>query len=260
VPELTRAAPTPEPILARATRTPPASPTARAENVQDLMRRCPTADEVAAIDRDLQLHFEVDPFNGQLVCRASQGSVDLTTLQLRAYQALLAMRRMRFDAPLPWTSLSLYDWFNQAIDAVRFRGDIEYSYCCDPARTINIDAPHLTALETDQWLDPQQGEGIQGLMVLLVHEARHSEGYWHTCGSLNTTIDEMGAFGMQYWTYMWLAYHSDPAFLTPGEAQPGLYREMSRDLALGFRAARDQGAGPFCKEATLTPGPTPTVW
>ncbi len=61
----------------------------------------------------------------------------------------------------------------------------------------------LFALDTNRWL--QRGdwaENVQGLMVLMVHEARHGEGYAHTCGVIDQTIAEMSAYGVQYYTYV----------------------------------------------------------
>jgi hypothetical protein len=73
-------------------------------SVDNLLARCPTADEIAAIEARTSLKFEQDPTAGTLVCAASDGSADLTLLQERAYQALLVMHRLctsihRFPGP-----------------------------------------------------------------------------------------------------------------------------------------------------------------
>jgi hypothetical protein len=120
--------------------------------------------------------------------------------------------------------------------------------------------PRLSALETDRWLQAgNPDENVQGLTVLMIHEARHAEGYGHTCGTRARSVSELGAFGVQYWTYVWLAYHSDPAFLTPGGSQPDLYRQINRDKAVAYLVSSDEHGSPFCAMPTLTPGPTPTV-
>jgi hypothetical protein len=238
--------------------TAPAAPqpsaTPAPSNVQDLSDCCPTAVEIASIDADLILSFDYDPTAGKRLCRAADGSADLSLLQLRTYQVLLVLQRLEFDRPLPWTDLPLYAWFTSTIDGIRFRNDISYSSCCNPPGTMNL-VTSLFALETDRWLQAEDPDiNIQGLMILMIHEARHSEGYSHTCGTKDQTIAEMGAFGVQYWTYIWLAYHSDPAFMTPGGSQPNLYREINRDMAVRF-----QTTGPFCLEDTPTSGSTPTI-
>ncbi len=251
----------PAPEIAATTQAPPPAPTQTPAppNVQDLIDRCPSPQEIASVDADIRLSFEYDPTAGTLVCRAADGSTDLTRLQLRAYQVLLVMQRLQFDQPLPWTDKTLYAWFTSSIKGIRFRNDIQYSSCCNPANTVNL-VTSLEALETDRWLQAERTDvSIQSLMLLLIHEARHNNGYPHTCGTLDRTISEMGAFGVQYWTYVWLAGHSDPAFMTSGGTQPDLYRSINRDLAVQFLKPRQQGAGPFCQEATTTPGPTPTI-
>jgi len=265
---LPQASPPPAPYVA--TLNPTLSPTLSATSqpsatpalstVQDMIDRCPTTAEIASVDADLTLGFDGDPTAGTLICRAADGSSDLTLLQLRAYQVLLVMQRLEFNQPLPWTDLSLYGWFTSNIDSIRFRNDVQYSSCCNPPGTMNL-VTGLFALETDRWLQAEDPDvNVQGLMVLMIHEARHSEGYYHTCGTArDQTIAETGAYGVQYWTYVWLAYHSDPTFMTPGGSNPDLYREINRDMAARYLKARDEGAGPFCKEATLTPGPTPTI-
>ena len=149
--------------------------------------------------------------------------------------------------------------FISIIKGIRFRNDIQYSSCCNLANTVNL-VTSLYTLETDRWLGAGiLDECIQSLMMLLITEARHNEGHPPTCGTLDKTISEMGAFGVLYWAYVWLAGHSDPAFMTPGGGQPDLYRMLNCDLAVRFLAPREQGAGPFCQEATTTPGPTQSI-
>jgi hypothetical protein len=148
---------------------------------------------------DVSFTFEGDPSAGALVCRASDGSADLTRLQERAIQAVLLMRRVQFDAPLPWTPQSLYDWFVSSVDGVRFRTDISTSFCCEPARVINILS------------NRQLHAGVPGYpLEVMVHEARHTFFEAHTCFfSKDRRIDELGAFGVQYYLDLWLGSHSN---------------------------------------------------
>ncbi|MDL1941437.1 hypothetical protein FBQ99_03715 [Chloroflexi bacterium CFX2] len=221
--------------------------------VEDLVSRCPTAEEIASVNADLTLQFDHDPTAGTLVCTAASGSADLTRLQERTYQAVLMMKKIKFDEPLPWTDLPLYDWFVNAIDGIRFRGDIEQSSCCEPANFINVQTENLAALQTNRWLDPGMGAGLQGLLVLYVHEARHNEGFPHTCGVNDNTIAEMGAWGVQYHLLMWFAYHTDRDFFSAPDAPPTYYQEMALSEANWVRGLN------FCAEPTMTPGPTPTL-
>ena len=180
------------------------------ESANNILARCPTPEEVARSDSDLTLSFEGDPTVGQSVCSAAQSSRDLTLLEAQAYRVLTIMRHLEFDAPLPWTSNSLYEWMVSAIWGIRFRSDIGGSFCCTD-NMINIQTNNLSALT-----DPTEFRWVAGLLVLFVHEARHTF-LPHTCGSNDNTIDELGAWGVQYYTYLFLGSHSDPAFITPAD-------------------------------------------
>jgi hypothetical protein len=179
-----------------------------AQTIDQLISACPSADEVAQIRADFSLAFEGDPTAGTLVCRAADGSADLTRLQERAIQALRAMKALSFARPLPWTSHGLYEWLQGAIDGIRFRTDIPLSFCCDPAGVIDIRADNLWAVQTGRWTDPRGGSGLDSLVALYVHEARHNERRPHTCGTGDATLTELGAWGAQYYYYLWLGLYA----------------------------------------------------
>lgn len=81
-PGLPASATTPPPsVIAGPTLTPLPISTPAPPNIQDLIDRCPTPQEIAAIDADVRLSFEYDPTARNLLCRAADGSVDLTQLQ-----------------------------------------------------------------------------------------------------------------------------------------------------------------------------------
>jgi uncharacterized repeat protein (TIGR01451 family) len=194
--------------------------------VEDLIAQCPSSGDVAAINADLTITFEgVDPSGGTLVCHASDGSVDLTRFQERAYQALRVMKMIHFSSALPWTSQSLYDWFVGSIDGIRFRSDITFSFCCDPASVINVlAASNSAALFTNRWMDPTAPIGLHDLLALLVHEARHNNGKPHTCGNDDQTVDELGAWGVEYYLELWEGLYSG-AFLTSPDVYLSYYRD-----------------------------------
>jgi hypothetical protein len=224
--------------------------------VDDFFASCPTAEQIASVTKDITLAFEADPTKGTLECKASAGSADLSPLEKRAYQSVLIMKGLTFDAPLPWTNKSLYDWFAGSIRAIRFRSDIAYSFCCDPADTINIlVAENSYLMLTGRWVDPALAGGLMDTMVLFVHEARHNEGYPHTCntGQDDRTISEMGAWGVQYYLLQWIAQHGDRAFLRAPGGDPDIYRRIALDHMISVRRTR------FCHEPTMTPGPGPTL-
>lgn len=93
------------------------------------VRPCPPASAIREIDAEVTLLFLENPTAGTLVCRAADGSVDLTRLQERAYQTLYLLKRLEFDAPLPWTDKSLWGGFTSNVHDIRFmRAD--NSSCC----------------------------------------------------------------------------------------------------------------------------------
>lgn len=206
--------------------------------VDPLIATCPSAADVAAISANLDLSFESDPTAATLVCTAAAGSANLSRAQERAYQALLVMRALQFTRPLPWTPLPLYAWLNNAIDGIRFRGDITTSFCCSPPRVINVQLQNLSALSTVRWADPQSGSGLSGLVGVITHEARHSEGPGHTCGANDATYREGGAWAIQHDLFLWLALYTGSFLDAPGP-------ELSYYRLQAFYSA-EQALGRIC--------------
>jgi uncharacterized repeat protein (TIGR01451 family) len=206
-----------------------AVPSARASSspVEDLIGGCPSSAEVAAIDADLSIAFESDPTAGTLVCRAADGSVDLTRFEERSYQALRVVQALRFSRPLPWTSEDLYTWLVATIDGIRFRADIVNSFCCDPLNVINVLASsNSAALFTNRWMAAEAPIGLDDLVALVVHEARHNNGKPHTCNGVDDqTVGELGAWGVQYYLELWESLYAG-TFLTSPDVYPSYYRDQ----------------------------------
>lgn len=214
-----------------------------ASPVESLVASCPSAADVAAIRFDFALSFEGDPTAGTLVCHAADGSADLTRLQERAIQALRVAKALSFTRQLPWTSNGLYDWLRGAIDGTRFRSDIAVSFCCDPPGVVDVQTRNFAALTTQRWGDPRFGVGLGDLVVLIAHEARHNEGKPHTCGASDQTLSELGAWGVQYELWLWMALYSG-RFLDAPDPYPAFYR----DAALAN--AEDMTRSRFCSIPT----------
>ena len=183
---------------------------------------CPPAAAIHEIDAELTLQFLADPAPGVLVCRADDGSADLTSLQERIYQALYLMKRLEFDQPLPWTRESLWRWFVTAARGVRLV-DSAVSFCCDPPGVINISIGR-----------GPYDRGFPTAIFGLVHEARHADGnYPHRCGGSalqpanDIAILDMGAFGVQYFLGKWMAEHTVSPLLT---AEDRRYTDNASDL------------------------------
>jgi hypothetical protein len=233
----TTTSPTPPPTVT----TPPTPPTPPAPVATQLTERCPTSTEVGEIDRDLLLTFEGDPTAGTIVCSAAESSRDLTLLQTQTYRALLMAKALTFNAPLPWTPNTLYGWLASSIRGLRFRSDISISSCCSPARTPNIQSSNLGAIAF-----PTDPRWVASLLLLFVHEARHSDGLPHTCGDSgerDNTVAELGAWGVQYHLNVFLADRSVPEFWAPRTRE--LLRTDARSLCTRFcREACTDGAFP----------------
>jgi hypothetical protein len=208
---------------------PPAITTADA-----VLARCPTRDEVAKIDADLVLTFENDATAP--TCSAVQSGRDLTLLQAQVYRTLIIAGQLSFDAPLPWTANALYGWLTSAIAGIRFRGDIDTSFCCSPNRTINVQTRNLTALQF-----PSDFRWVGTLLVLFVHEARHSEGYPHACdGVRDNSIGELGAWSVQYHLNLFLAARSGSSYIS--SAARGAFTQDARNVCTSR----------FCKDSCPT--------
>jgi hypothetical protein len=167
-------------------------------------RSCPAPEEVAQIDREIATFFSSDPTAGALYCRASAGSVDLTYVQATVYDALLFLKGLRFDAPLPWTAKPLYEWLRNGINEVV----TEVSPNDWRAGYLKGRAVHIVYPSTIRLVEPITLGALP--FSLIVHEAAHANGRpSHTCGESDQRVDDMGAYGIQYYLYKWIAEHSD---------------------------------------------------
>lgn len=184
-------------------------------SLDDMLATCPTADEIERFQTDFDIFF--DPAVGlpPFACEDANH-------QLAVYQALRAMSALHFDQPLPWTSYSLYDWLQSAISGIVLT-TTDISYCCDSQNRIVLKADLLSQPSYAYWYDPQSGIGLMSLVGLIVHEARHAEIGGHTCGnSDDATLEEMGAWGVQYYLFLWMAEHTPPGLLTPTQREAAM--------------------------------------
>ncbi len=218
--------------------------------VDEFLAECPSAEDVHAIDSRIKISFESDPSAPQLKCKVADGSVDLTRMQKNLYNAILLMKKLKFDAPLPWTDLPLYEWFTTTISGIRVRAGIAAPTCCGTPPTIQL-KDNMTFLYSDRWT------AVGRVMEILVHEARHTYRA-HGCSGKDFLVSDLGSYGVEYYLITWLAYHSDPHFLT--SLSPGTeddYRQAARFEAYTMLK------NIFCNEPTpealpsLLPGLTP---
>ena len=201
------------------------------KDINTVSARCPSVDEIRAIDRDLRLEFDSDPTKEVVSaerCAESAGSRNLTVMQARVYRALATLKRLTFREPLPWTRDPVYRWLTRTVRGVRFRGDITNSNCCGPDRFINVaarlqppiaggrgQAGFALAITDPASRMPTDFRLLAGFLQLLVHEARHRDGKPHTCGTKDQTIAEMGAWGAASAFQRWIAEQTAPGLVPP---------------------------------------------
>jgi hypothetical protein len=217
--------------------------TSPSSSIDQFLAHCPTIEEVAAVNQNFALIFDADPTSTEpLACTQAGLSVDLTRFQKRVYQALIAMQKIQYDRPLPWTSLPLSEWFRVTVGGIHFRSDVTNSSCCEAGGIITVmtgstradDHSCLMAGSDPDpkiWINSQVGCGMESFIALLTHEARHGEGLSHTCAANDNTISEMGAWAVEYYTYLFLANHTGN-YLRPIDGRPTTtYRDYMRGSA-----------------------------
>jgi hypothetical protein len=193
---------------------PPPPLPVNASALEQVLLVCPTAAEVASLD-PIRIEFDTATRSGALVCRAADGSVDMTAIQRYAYRGMLFLKNTRFNAPLPWTSGDAWQWFVGLDPRVYFFSATGASNCSNCQRgtaevNINLDGGvNLT------W------PNLVTLAGILVHEARHIEVGMHRCGVNDFRADDLEAFGVHYYYRVWVSQRTDPATL-PAEYRPYL--------------------------------------
>lgn len=211
-------------------------------SIDDFLSACPTAAQVTTLNARFGISFEGDPSLGQLACTSASGSANLSPVQKRVYATLLALEKVRFDSPLPFSSAtSLYDWLasDSGVSGIRFRGDLSFSYCCEPSQVINIALDSKSEyLHGDTWYDATRDVGLIDEAAILVHFARHVRAGDHDCVVADKTVEQLGAWGSAYFALMWLANHVDHDLVRPKASNLpfDLYRDIARRRAEELRS------------------------
>jgi hypothetical protein len=207
---------------------PPVAAVIPADGDDHTLAQCPSAAQVARLN--LEVGFDEQIRNDPLVCTAATGSLDLSHRQLYIYATLLALQRITFTEPLPWTDgRSLWEWFSSFRPriAVTRSGLAMCSPCNRVSPRLVIPLPRQTAIN---WTN------VARLIGGLVHEARHIEVGDHPCGTKDRRVDDLGAFGVHNLTYEWIAQH-----LASGEV-PDDVRSAARSWAC------EQRSSAFCND------------
>jgi hypothetical protein len=166
------------------------------------LSECPSAAALAGVS-EIPITFTGGITADPLVCTAEAGSADLTRKQERIYQALILIKRLQFDRPLPWTNDTLWDWFVGAVHQIQVSDQDKLSGGGNYARIIFLNLPHqpdanLAWDHNSSWL------------LGMVHEGRHNDFGPHTCGTTDHTPEELGANGVVYYLEQWLGLYATP--------------------------------------------------
>jgi hypothetical protein len=177
------------------------------ENIGAFLEKCPT--------QDLAFDWIRDDFklrrNGSLVAEPSC-SEPISEMPLSAYtDELIMWQALRLtyymdlgqSGHLPWTGLNLYDWLSSKVAGINISDTASYDYCCDPFP----DGYYIVVRALDdlnrEW--KRKWVGMSATVALLMHEARHMDGYGHIwCdgefgGDANYDESDLTAFGIQWW-------------------------------------------------------------
>jgi hypothetical protein len=203
---------TPDPVIASATPV---------QNIEILLSTCPSESELERFTSDFHILFDEKISYPPYDCHNGKGPEGEVNPRLAFFQGLRVIHALQFNKPLPWTDLTLYQWLKGAIRGIVIT-DAEYSHCCTSDMEIVLKADLLLQPDYQFWINPQSGSGLIGLIGLIVHEARHAEVGGHTCGSDDATLEELGAWGTQYYLFLYMAQNAHPGFFTEDQRQIAL--------------------------------------
>jgi len=180
--------------------------------VDPFLDKCPTNDPaIAQILNDFTITVDGAPVTfppSSCTEPVSAMPVAQYTNQLSLLQALRAVYYMngRSCGYLPWTSLSLYDWLRSKVGGFNIDSTATYDNCCG---TLPSGRPFITlrAADDSNRAYHRTWEGLAEWVALLMHEARHVDGFPHVnccpsgAGACDQTYDlaNLSPYGVQYW-------------------------------------------------------------
>ncbi len=197
-----------------------AAPAPAAATLDDFAAKCPTGAEIASVQSDFNLTVTADP------SPPAAGCPGLTELQRRLYLFPLFLRSLNFARPLPWTNLSIYDWFNTTVAGIRIDPAETSAFCCEPGPTIVVNDESLG--------DPWAGNGLIGFTRLAGHEARHTS-HPHNCGATpgnDNAISDQGAWAVDKWVGEWIGLFGGASADASSPNPPSFWRERTLDFSV----------------------------
>jgi hypothetical protein len=188
------------------------------DNIDTLLTSCPSEAELERFNSDFHILFDQTISYPPYDCHNGTGPNGEVNPKLALFQGLRVIHALHFTQPLPWTETNLYEWLKAAINGIVIT-DTEFSHCCDMSMWISLKADLLNQPDYRLWINPQSGSGLIGLIGLIVHEARHAEIGGHTCGNDDQTLEELGAWGIQYYLFQYMAEYTPSDFFTQEQRQ-----------------------------------------
>jgi len=171
------------------------------KTASELLKTCPTETEIKMIRKDFNIVFDKEPVEWSCTEGGKESSV-----MLSMYNTFRLMKCTPFDKNFLWAPKynNMYSWM-KSLELTQ----IEYFMCKPGDECSNAASKDIIYLEMNNLDDPiyreiintNSGGGAGHLPVLMIHESRHTinGGYkGHTCSPNDQTLQELGAWGVQY--------------------------------------------------------------
>jgi len=190
-------------------------------DIHAFLDTCTSDEELRILQSDFPILYEPamrfrDPAYS---CIGPTSTIRAISDQLAITQALRVIRQMRLLRPLPWTGLHPYEWLKSRIGAITVSYTANFNYCCHtvfpPGKPDGVQAITVKKASDDllqsrlMWRDPSSGTGLGNLILLIFHEARHIDLSPDCRGVYDSSLEYMGAWGVQitlahYFTEGWI--------------------------------------------------------
>ncbi|HEX7680119.1 MAG TPA: hypothetical protein VF713_18455 [Thermoanaerobaculia bacterium] len=181
-------------------------------DIDAFLEKCPTNDP--ALGRILS-DFTITRDGVPVTFSASSCTEPISTLPVTQYNdAMSVLQLLRtiyyLDRDrcnyLPWTPLSLYDWLRSKVGGFNIDSTATVNQCCDTWPDGRLYMTLTTSDDTNLQYH-KTWEGISVFIALLMHEARHVDGFAHVgccpVGGVgcDPVYDEsnLSPYGIQYW-------------------------------------------------------------
>ncbi len=180
-------------------------------NIDFFAEQCPTLDPaIDEIRSDFRITVDgVDIEEVNCEEPISSQPLEAFTDELRLLQVLRTAYYIDKDRSghLPWTELGLYDWLKSKVGGFNISSTARYNSCC--GTWANGDRYITLITQSPEDVKFLIGWPLLGGVALLMHEARHLDGFGHTsccevgAGACDLRYDEsnLSPYAIQHWLY-----------------------------------------------------------